>query len=75
MENQIDLNDLYTVQQLAQQYPGILSVPTLRWQLRWRDANGLAKACVKMGKKLLISKSRYQAWLAQSAEAGAALTK
>ncbi|MDO3553085.1 hypothetical protein [Ralstonia pseudosolanacearum] len=66
--NQIELSDLYTVQQLAARYPHILSVLTLRYQLRNRDANGLAKACVRIGKKLLISHSRYQAWLAETAE-------
>lgn len=61
---QIELSDLRTVGQLAAEFPAILSVPTLRWQLRDRDSNGLSRACVKLGKKLLISKTRYQAWLA-----------
>lgn len=75
MANQIELSDLFTLDQLAEQHPGILTVPMLRWQTRHRATNGLQAACVKIGKKLLISKSRYQAWLAQSAEAGADLGK
>ncbi|AUS44753.1 hypothetical protein CYD94_21710 (plasmid) [Ralstonia solanacearum] len=65
--NQIELTDLYSVGELAARHPRILSVLTLRYQLRNRDANGLAKACVKIGKKLLISERRYQEWLAETA--------
>lgn len=60
----IALDDLDTVEGLAASYPRLLTVPTLRWQLRHRDSNGLAVACVPVGKKLLISRSRYEAWLA-----------
>jgi hypothetical protein len=63
----IELDDLYTVESLAEAAPRLLSVPTLRWQLRHRDTNGLAPACVAVGKKLLISRSRYEVWLATRA--------
>lgn len=63
----IALDDLYSVEELAAQHPRILTVATLRWQLRSRDANGLASACVQVGKKLLISKTRYEHWLASQA--------
>lgn len=59
----VTLEDLYTVEDLAKEYPNILGVQTLRWQLRSRDTNGLAHCCIKVGKKLLISKSRYEQWL------------
>lgn len=72
MQDQIELNDLFTVDQLAAEHPEFLSVPTLRWQLRDRDSNGLQSACVKIGKKLLISKTRYQAWLAQKSQSASA---
>ncbi|MHC6051943.1 hypothetical protein ACYT84_09270 [Ralstonia solanacearum] len=65
--NQIELSDLFTVKELAARWPKILSVLTLRYQLRNRDNNGLSKAVVRIGKKLLISESRYQQWLAESA--------
>lgn len=63
----IALDDLDTVEGLAGRYPHLLSVPTLRWQLRHREQNGLAQACVSVGKKLLISRSRYEIWLASRA--------
>ena len=59
----LQLDDLYPIDQLAKAYPNLLSQATLRWQLRHRDTNGLADCCVRVGKKLLISKSRYQEWL------------
>jgi hypothetical protein len=63
----IALDDLDTVEGMAARYPRLLTVPTLRWQLRHRDSNGLAPACVAVGKKLLISRPRYEAWLATRA--------
>ena len=63
-DNSIRLDDLATAEGLAGEYPNLLTVPTLRWQLRHRDSNGLASACVRVGKKLLISRSRYESWLA-----------
>jgi hypothetical protein len=68
----LSLSDLNTVDELAAKFPNILTVPALRWQLRHRDENGLAAAgvCVKIGKKLLLSRPRYEAWL--TSRAGAA---
>jgi len=65
----IPLSDLYSVEELANEYPNILSVATLRWQLRSRETNGLASACVILGQKLRISKTRYEQWLATQAGA------
>jgi len=62
--NALSLGDLTTVEDLAAAYPAVLTVPALRWQLRHRDENGLAPACVKMGKKLLIHRPSYERWLA-----------
>jgi len=67
----VKLEDLYSIPDLAKQFPEVLSVPTLRWQLRQRDTNGLAACTVKVGKKLLISKTRYERWLASLAGATA----
>lgn len=36
----------------------------LKWQLRHRHENGLALACMKVGKRMLISRTRYESWLA-----------
>jgi hypothetical protein len=63
----ISLDDLHTVDGLVQLRPQFLSVPTLRWQLRSRDKNGLSACVVIVGKKLLISKSRYEQWLGNQA--------
>ncbi len=68
----IKLDDLRDIEALAAENPKTLTVSTLRWQLRHRDTNGLAAACVRVGKRLLISKSRYEYWLATQTEAGRA---
>lgn len=65
--NQIELSDLFSVEQMAARWPKILSVLTLRYQLRNRDNNGLSMAVVRIGKRLLISETRYQQWLAKAA--------
>lgn len=72
MSHSIPLDDLYPVDRLADAFPHLLTVPTLRWQLRHRDTNGLGPACVRVGKKLLISRTRYESWLATRADAAAA---
>lgn len=71
-DDAFELSDLRTVEALAAERPDVLSVSTLRWQLRHRDANGLAAACVQIGKRLLISKPRYERWLATQTEAARA---
>lgn len=67
----LPLDDLHTIEELANKYHRILTTHTLRWQLRDREKNGLAPACVRVGKKLLISKTRYEQWLAARAGSGA----
>lgn len=64
MNETLSLDDLLTIEQLAERYPSFLSINTLRWQLRHRDTNGLRAACVQLGRKLLISKTAYERWLA-----------
>ena len=54
----INPDDLYTVKDLADQYRGKITTATIRWQLRTRLDTGL------------ISKSRYERWLATQIEAG-----
>ena len=63
----VQLSDLYPIDGLVAAHPELLSTAALRWQLRHRDTNGLATACVRLGKKLLISKTRYEIWLATRA--------
>jgi len=66
-EQQIDLSDLRTIEGLASENPEVLNVPLLQWQLRHRSQNGLDSAVVKVGKRVLISKTRYQQWLSSRA--------
>lgn len=63
----IPLDDLFSAKELVALYPKILTPSTLMWQLRSRETNGLSSACIQIGKKLLISKSRYEQWLASLA--------
>jgi hypothetical protein len=62
-QHPVTLDDIFSVEALAASAPNALTVETLRWQLRHREVNGLSSACVRIGKKLLISKSRYEQWL------------
>lgn len=59
----VALDDLLSIKELAGLHPTALTVSSLRWYLRHRHENGLARACVPLGKKLLISKSRFESWL------------
>lgn len=68
----VQLDDLRSPEQLAKEHPSVLTVGAVRWQLRHRDTNGMATCCVPLGKKLLISKSRYEGWLATQAGKGRA---
>jgi hypothetical protein len=61
------LDDLFLIEQLVEKFPSLLTVQVLRWQLRHRKTNGLAPAVVKVGKHLLISKTRYETWLTSKA--------
>lgn len=63
----INLNDLKTIEGLVEENTQALTVSLLRWQLRHRYENGLANCCVRAGKRILISKSRYEQWLAANA--------
>lgn len=61
------LDDWHPIPKLVAAHPDKLTVPTLRWYLRNRDTNGLAPAVRRLGKQLVISKSRFEAWLANGA--------
>ena len=69
----IALDDLYEPAELAAMFPKVLSTNTLKWHLFNRHKNGLDTACVKgLRRKILISKSRFERWLATQTEAGRA---
>ncbi|MBP6644751.1 MAG: hypothetical protein KA207_02775 [Burkholderiaceae bacterium] len=66
-QESITLDDLFPIKDFAEAHPKLLNYRLLQWQLRNREANGLAPCCVKVGKKLLISKTRYEHWLSSQA--------
>lgn len=71
MHNPVRLENLHSVEQLADAYPHLLTVAALRWQLRHRASNGLSTACVRVGKRLMIDKDRYEDWLTARGEKAA----
>lgn len=58
------LDDWVPIADFVDRHPNIGTELTLRWQLRHRDSNGLATAVRRVGKRLLISETRYARWLA-----------
>ena len=69
-----ELIRLLTIDAMAQRYQPAVTVSSLRWQLRQRDVNGLAKAHVvtKRSGRWLIHSDRYFAWLMGSEASRAA---
>ena len=59
----LEVADLYTIDGLVAQNPNVLTKAMLRWQLRHRQETGLSSCCVRGGKNILISKTRYESWL------------
>ncbi|NFV82108.1 hypothetical protein [Magnetospirillum aberrantis] len=69
----IPLDDLYEPSELVAMFPKVLSINTLKWHLFNRHKNGLDTACVKgFRRKILISKSRFEQWLATQTDAARA---
>ena len=60
----IGLDDLFSVEEFVAANSRLITLHTLRQQLRDRAHNGLGKAVLPFGRKLLISKSGYERWLA-----------
>ncbi|MBX9629567.1 MAG: hypothetical protein K2X67_03515 [Burkholderiales bacterium] len=58
------LDDWLPIEEFVARHPNLGNEMTLRWQLRHRDGNGLASAVRRVGKRLVISQSRYARWLA-----------
>ena len=65
MSNTPDLHEFKTVRQMAEEFPGLVSVSALRWQLRNRDRNGLREHVITVGNKLAIHVPGYTRWLLQ----------
>ncbi len=59
------LDDLVTPEYLAEERPDLFPLKSLRWQLQNRHHNGLsdAGAVMKVGRKIMLSRSRLLAWI------------
>jgi len=57
-----------TVKQAVQQYP-FFTYSGLQWYLFHRETNGLSKAVIKMGKKVLIDSVAFEEWIESKREA------
>jgi hypothetical protein len=53
-----------TVRQLTEQYPAF-SMGGIRWLLFHRQENGLDRAVLKVGRRVLIDVDQFFGWLAQ----------
>lgn len=66
---------LRTVRRFAEErkYTGAFSESSIRWQVFNAEANGLAAsgAIVRVGRKIFIDPTRYDAWLSQRQRAAA----
>ena len=56
-------DDLATIEQLVADAPEILTISSIRWALRHRHENGLSASCVRLGKRILISRRGFADWL------------
>lgn len=63
-----ELSQISTVDQFAKKYPAF-SRASLRWMLFNREQNGLHKAVVQIGRRILIDEAAFVAWLHEHREA------
>jgi len=69
ISNAPSLEDLYSIPDFAKKFPHITTEQSLRWQVRHREQNGMGVCCIPYGKKLLISKTLFERWMASRVEA------
>ncbi|ARU03910.1 hypothetical protein CCO03_03745 [Comamonas serinivorans] len=56
--------DWFGVEEFAARHQNIFpTAQSLRYQLRHRERNGLTSACIRFGKRLLISEGKFFDWL------------
>lgn len=58
----VETPQFLSVEQLAAKFPAF-TVPSLRWMLFNRETNGLSKAVVQLGRRVLIDEQAFVAWL------------
>ncbi len=58
-------DDLITPEDFAIERPDLFPLKTIKWQLHSRHRNGLAEsgAVLKVGRRILLSRSRFLAWV------------
>ena len=54
--------ELMSLEETAKQYP-VFTVAALRWQLHRRSTSGLSKAIVKVGRRIYVDSTAFEAWL------------
>lgn len=62
------LDDLALPNALAKEYPHLLSPTSMQHLLRRRNENGLSACCVRIGKKIAVSRVKFEQWIASRAE-------
>ena len=69
---QVETQNFLTVGALADKYRAAgFTQGSLRWQLFNREQNGLDRAVVRVGRRLLIDEAEFIAWLRSQREATA----
>jgi hypothetical protein len=58
----LPVRQLHTVQQFCNMHPAF-TPGGMRWLLFQREQNGLARAIVHIGRRLLIDEEKFFAWL------------
>lgn len=58
----VDLKDLLTVRQVAEQAPGITE-NKLRWWIFHAETSGIAPALVRIGGRVYIDRAEFNRWL------------
>jgi hypothetical protein len=58
---------LLTLKQTVERYP-FFTLGGLQWQVFHRNTNGLAKAVIKMRKRVLIDVDQFENWLESKRE-------
>jgi hypothetical protein len=59
----VGLQDLRTVRQLAEE-ASVFSESSLRWLIFNAESNGLDRALVRVGRRVLIDLTEFERWLA-----------
>ena len=68
----METQNFLTVGSLAAKYKGAgFTEGALRWQLFNREQNGLDRAVVRVGRRLLIDEAEFVAWLRSQREVAA----